>query len=68
MQPDHRANLDAAARAIGESLAFVWANFHMLRGLDNGRQKHPLVIDRVDLLYDRLWRSVVLRHAGRVVA
>ena len=57
MQPDHRANLDAEAHAVGESLAIAWAHFHLLRGLDNGRLKHPLVVDQVDLLYDRLWRA-----------
>lgn len=57
MQPDHRANLDAAALAVGESLGIAWAHFHLLRGLDNGRLKHPQVVEQVGLLYDRLWRA-----------
>jgi hypothetical protein len=57
MQPDQRSNLDTAARAVGESLAAAWAHFHLLRGLDNGRRKHPQVVEHLDLLYDRLWRS-----------
>ena len=57
MQPDHRANLDVAARTLGESLAIAWAYFHLLRGLDGVRLKHPRVVDRVDLLLDRMWRS-----------
>lgn len=57
MQPDHHANLDTAARAVGDSLAIAWAHFHLLRGLDNGRLKHPHVVSRVHLLYDRIWRA-----------
>jgi len=57
MQEDHRTNLDAAALAVGESLALAWAHFHLLRGLDNGRLQHPVVVARFDLLYDRLWRA-----------
>lgn len=57
MQPDHRANLDAEARVVGESLALAWAHFHLLRGLDNGRLKHPEVAARAHFLYDRMWRA-----------
>ena len=57
MQPDHRANLDVAALAVGESLALAWAHFHLLRGIDNGRLKYPQVVHNVDLFYDRLWRA-----------
>jgi hypothetical protein len=57
MQTDHRANLDAAALAVGESLALAWAHFHLLRGLDNGRLKHPQVVEQFNLFYDRLWRA-----------
>ena len=57
MQADHKANLDAVARAVGESLVLAWAHFHLLRGLDNGRLKHPGVVTRFELLYDRLWRA-----------
>jgi hypothetical protein len=57
MQTDHRANLDAEARVVGESLAVAWAHFHLLRGLDNGRIKHPDVTARSHLLYDRMWRA-----------
>jgi len=57
MQVDHRANLETAALAVGESLALAWAHFHLLRGLDNGRLQHPAIVTRFDLLYDRLWRA-----------
>jgi hypothetical protein len=54
---DHHASVNAAARAVGESLAIAWAHFHLLRGLDNGRRAHPQVAARVPLLYDRMWRA-----------
>ena len=57
MQPDHRANLDAEARVVGEMLALAWAHFHLLRGLDNGRLKHPQLVADMPLLYDRMWRA-----------
>ena len=37
MQPDHRANLDVAALAVGKSLALAWAHFHLLRELKGVR-------------------------------
>ena len=56
MNPDQRANLDAAVLSVGESLAVAWSYFHVLRGLDNGRLQNPNVVLQHGLFYDRLWR------------
>lgn len=56
MNPDQRANLDAAVLSVGKSLVVTWSYFHVLRGLDNGRLQNPNVVLQHGLFYDRLWR------------
>lgn len=58
MNPDQKANIDAAVTALGKNLACAWSYFHLLRGLDQGRRQSPEVVERFGMLYDRAWRAV----------
>jgi hypothetical protein len=57
MNPDQRANIDAAARALSETLFSAWTYFHLLRGLHEGAKQHPTALRRFGWFFEQTWRA-----------
>ncbi len=58
MNADQRANIDAMARAIVESLFSAWNYLHLLEGFHQGSKAHPIVVQQFDRLFNQVWRAV----------
>ena len=57
MNPDQRANIDAAAKALSETLFSAWTYFHLLSGLHQGAKKHPTALRRFGWFFEQTWRA-----------
>lgn len=58
MNSDQNANIDAAVRALAESLFSAWSYFYLLRGLHEGGRENPEVIKRFGWLFDQAWQAI----------
>lgn len=58
MNPEQKANIDSAVRALSESLFAAWSYLHLLRGLHKGGRDNPVVLKRFGGLLDQAWRAI----------
>lgn len=58
MNSDQNANIDAAVKALSESLCSAWSYFHLLRGIHEGGRENPEVLKRFGPLFDQAWQAI----------
>jgi hypothetical protein len=57
MHPDNVAKIDAAVRALIESMHRCWGHYHLLRGIHEGSKTCPGAVTEHNSILLQVWRS-----------